>query len=428
MNNSKLTTKNLKLNFLEILSNFSQQKIAVIGDLILDKYIYGEVDRISPEAPVPIVRVLREKYVPGGAANVAANISTLGGSPFLFGIVGDDHYRDILLQKTAELNIPTSGILTDNNKTTIRKTRVIGLNQQLLRIDHENTDYIETHVEEKFINKLKEINDLSAIIVSDYAKGTITKQLISQLIQLSKENDISLIIDPKPKHKDWYAGSTLITPNKKEAQEMSGIIIESEEDIITAGKILVNKFNADVIITAGADGMYVFTELTPDPSLKIEGKKELTPQPPLLNTIEGEKELTELTPQPPLLNTIEGEKEILPDRVILSSCHPERSRRTKDESPNDSTYNSTLSTQNLSISHISTVAREVYDVSGAGDTVIATLALALSCNASLNDAAILANQAAGIKVGKIGTAPIFLEELMKEVKSNSPLDPLRHGG
>ncbi len=337
----------------EIIKKFKNQKIAVIGDLILDKYIYGEVDRISPEAPVPIVRVLREKYVPGGAANVAANISTLGGNPFLFGIVGNDQYKDILLQKTAEMNITTSGIFTDSNKTTIRKTRVIGLNQQLLRIDHENTDYIETHQEEKFINKLKEIKDLSAILISDYAKGTITKQLMSQLIQFSKENDILLIIDPKPKHKEWYRGSTLITPNKKEAQEMSGIMIETEEDFIKASEVLVNKFDSDVIITAGADGMYVFETGKRD---KVKGVRE---------------------------------KET-------------------------STQHSSLNSQHLSVSHIPTVAREVYDVSGAGDTVIAILALALSCKATLKDAAILANHAAGIKVGKIGTAPIFLEELMQE--------------
>lgn len=378
----------------EIIKKFKNQKIAVIGDLILDKYIYGEVERISPEAPVPIVRVLREKYVPGGAANVAANISTLSGNPFLFGIVGNDQYKDILLQKTAEMNIPTSGIFTDNNKTTIRKTRVIGLNQQLLRIDHENTDYIETHIEEKFINKLKEIEKLSAILISDYAKGTITKQLMSKLVQFSRENNILLIIDPKPKHKEWYAGSTLITPNKKEAQEMSGITIESENDIIKAGEILVNKFDSDVIITAGADGMYVFENLTHPSVFAKATPRQVVPY------ATAHKSLGK-----------EGEKEISPARVILSSCHPERSRRTKDELMKDLT-------QNLSVSHIHTVAKEVYDVSGAGDTVIATLTLALSCGANLEKAAILANHAAGIKVGKIGTAPIFLEELLKEFQEN----------
>jgi len=327
----------------DILKKFKNQKIAVIGDLILDKYIYGEVDRISPEAPVPIVRVMKEKYVPGGAANVAANITTLGGKPYLFGIVGNDQYKDILFHKIEELNISTSGIFIDSSKTTTRKTRIIGLNQQLLRIDHENTDYIESHLEEEFLLKLKEINDLSAIIVSDYAKGTITKQIILQLIQFSNESNILLIIDPKPKHKDWYTGSTLITPNKKEAQEMSGIIIESEDNFIEAGKELVKQFDSNVIITAGADGMYIF----------------------------------------------------------------EKSKKSQ---------------------HIHTAAKEVYDVSGAGDTVVATLALALSCQASLNDAAILANQAAGIKVGKIGTTPIFLEELKKKVQENKLMNTLFESG
>jgi D-glycero-beta-D-manno-heptose-7-phosphate kinase len=315
---------------IEIIKKFRNQKIAVIGDLILDKYIYGEVDRISPEAPVPIVRVIKEKYVSGGAANVAANVSTLGGKPFLFGILGNDQYKDILLKKISEMNIQATGIFTDSNKTTIRKTRVIGLNQQLLRIDHENTDYIETHQEDKFVNNLKEIKDLSAIIISDYAKGTITKQLMTQLVQYSNENNILLIVDPKPKHKEWYAGSLLITPNKKEAQEMSGIVIETERDFITAGEILVNKFGSNIIITAGADGMYVFE---------------------------------------------------------------------KNSEP----------------VHIPTVAREVYDVSGAGDTVIATLALALTSSATLENAAILANHAAGIKVSKTGTKPVFLKELEKEI-------------
>jgi len=355
----------------EIINKFKNQKIAVIGDLILDKYIYGEVERISPEAPVPIVRVLKEKYVPGGAANVAANISTLGGDPFLFGIVGKDQYKDILLEKIAEMNIHTSGIFTDNSKATTRKTRVIGLNQQLLRIDNENIDYIETHQEEKFIDQLKNINDLSAILISDYAKGTITKQLISQLIQLSQASNIPIIIDPKPKHQDWYTGSTLVTPNKKEAQEMCGLIIETEDDFIVAGELLVNKFNSNVIITAGAEGMYVFKKAKRD---KVKGVREKD------------------CPSEELLQRHSTESLDIPD----------------------STQHLKLKTQNLSISHIPTVAREVYDVSGAGDTVIAVLALALCCDADLESAAILANQAAGIKVSKIGTAPIFLEELEKE--------------
>ena len=370
MNNSQLTThdsrlrtQNSKLNFLEILSKFSDLKIAVIGDLILDKYIYGKVERISPEAPVPIVTVQRESFVPGGAANVAANIASLGGKAFLLGIVGPDQYKDELIGKLEESKIDCRGILIDSSKHTTLKTRVIGLNQQLLRIDREDTHYIESHFESEFLTRLKEIENLSAIILSDYAKGTITKELVVELKKFCLNNSISLFIDPKPKHKDWYSNSFLVTPNKKEAQEMSGMTIESEEDFLSVGNKLVDELNSNVIITAGSEGMYVF--------------ERLTPQPPLSNK-EGEKGL-----------------------------------------------DSKLTTQNFNFTHIRTQAREVYDVSGAGDTVVATLALAVSSGASIYEAAELANYAAGIKVGKVGTSPVFLEELVKEIKKRPKIKDQR---
>ncbi|MCF7815261.1 MAG: D-glycero-beta-D-manno-heptose-7-phosphate kinase [Candidatus Cloacimonetes bacterium] len=313
----------------EILTHFSTQKIAVIGDLILDKYVYGNVDRISPEAPVPVVKVTSERFVPGGAANVAANISTLSGQAFLFGITGKDLHRDVLIKCVNDLKIDSLGILTDPKKQTIQKIRIIGMNQQLLRIDNENTQYIETHLETEFLEKLNKLNQISAIIISDYAKGTITKELLKQLIIMANEKNIPLIVDPKPKHKAWYKSAFLITPNKKEAQEMSGIIIETEEDFIKAGEKLVEELSANIIITAGADGMYIFEK----------GKES---------------------------------------------------------------------------QHLQTVAREVYDVSGAGDTVVATLALAISSGVPILQSAKLANIAAGIKVGKSGTQPVYLKELQIE--------------
>lgn len=333
--------KNSPLIFPEILSGFRNQKIVIIGDLILDKYVYGEVDRISPEAPVPVVRVIKERHVPGGAANVAANISTLTGQAYLFGIVGDDQYKNILIDRVNELNINSNGILTDPVKQTIRKTRIIGMNQQLLRIDNEDTSYIETHLEKEFLTRLTGINNLAAIIVSDYAKGTITRELLLQLISLAKDKEIPLIIDPKPKHKNWYKQAFLLTPNKKEAQEMSGILIQSEQDYIKAGEKLVEELSSNLIITAGAEGMYVFEKPVSGASLTVRNG-------------------------------------------------------------------------NINITHIPTQAREVYDVSGAGDTVVAALTLALCSGASLLDAAKLANKAAGIKVGKIGTQPVSLEELQLE--------------
>nr|HPR18193.1 PfkB family carbohydrate kinase [Candidatus Cloacimonadota bacterium] len=253
MNNSQFSTQNSKLNFLEILSGFPNQKIAVIGDLILDKYLFGDVDRISPEAPVPIVKITGEKYVPGGAANVAANIATLQGQSYLFGMVGNDPNQEILKNKVAELGINIDGILIDPKKQTIRKTRVLGMNQQLLRIDYEDTNYIDPNLENEFISKLQQIENLTAIIISDYAKGTITQKLLEQIISYANRNEIALIIDPKPKHKLWYKNAFLVTPNKKEAQEMSGISIESEQDYYEAGKKLVQELSSHVIITAGAE-------------------------------------------------------------------------------------------------------------------------------------------------------------------------------
>ena len=300
----------------------------MIGDLMLDKYVYGEVERISQEAPIPIIRVTDEKYAPGGAANVAANISTLGGDAYLFGIVGNDYYKDILLDKLYSLEISTDGILTNTKKNTVLKTRIIGLEQQLLRMDKENIEYINDQFVKKLLTNLKDVDDLSAIIISDYAKGTITEELLKGVKEFAQKNNIKIIVDPKPKHHSWYKGVTLITPNRNESQKITGITIENEDSIKEAGKKLLRELSSNIIITAGNKGMYVFEK----------GKKPV---------------------------------------------------------------------------HIPAVAKEVYDVTGAGDTVVASLALALSCGAGLSDAAVISNIAAGIKVGKIGTSPVHLEELLK---------------
>ena len=312
---------------------FKEQHIAIIGDIILDKYIFGKVERISPEAPVPIVRVIDEKYSPGGAANVAANISTLGGNAYLFGIVGNDQAKEILIGKTNDLNINTDGIITDKSKNTIKKTRVIGLNQQLLRIDYENTNYIESHLEKEFIDKLENIPQLSALIISDYAKGTITEELIKKIKVLSKKKNFLIIVDPKPKHKAWYKNTFLITPNKKEAEQMCHTEIQNQTDLENCGRQLSKELNCNVVITTGEKGMSIF---------------EMNKKP----------------------------------------------------------------------IHLPTETKEVYDVSGAGDTVVASFGLALSSNASLEEAAILANRAAGIKVGKVGTAPVYLKELQGSFNEN----------
>jgi len=312
---------------------FKEQHIAIIGDIILDKYIFGKVERISPEAPVPIVRVIKEKYNPGGAANVAVNVATLGGNAYLLGIVGNDHSKEIIIQRTNDLNIKSDGILTDNIKNTIKKTRVIGLNQQLLRIDYENTNYIENHLEKEFIDKLENISNLSALLISDYAKGTITEELIKKIKVLSKKKNFLIIVDPKPKHKAWYKDTFLITPNKKEAEQMCHTEIQNQIDLENCGRQLSKELNCNVVITTGEKGMSIF---------------EMNKKP----------------------------------------------------------------------IHLPTETKEVYDVSGAGDTVVASFGLALSSGASLDEAANFANRAAGIKVGKVGTAPVYLKELREGLNEN----------
>lgn len=318
------------LFMLDILSKFKQKRIAVVGDLMLDKYIFGKVDRISPEAPIPIVAVKEERSVPGGAANVATNISTLGAEAFLFGIVGNDSAKDILIKSAHEFGISTEGITIDDSKVTIQKIRVLGQGQQLVRIDYEDQNYAENHAESAILEKIKNIANLDAVIVSDYAKGTINKDFMSLLLPYCKAHNIPVIIDPKPAHKHFYKGAFLVTPNKKEAEEMTGMKVETTEDLEACGKLLIEALDCNVIITTSEKGMSVFA---------------------------------------------------------------------KDQEP----------------VHIPTVAKEVYDVSGAGDTVISTLAIALSCQAALSEAADIANHAAGVKVGKIGTAPVYFNELKKSL-------------
>ena len=304
---------------------FEDKKIAIIGDIILDKYILGKVERISPEAPIPIVSVLKERYVPGGAANVAANISTLGGQAFLFGLIGKDYSGELLLKKLFDLSINTDGIIKDSQRKTTEKIRVIGHNQQLLRIDYEETTYLSNTSQNAILNNILR-QKFDAIIISDYAKGTITADILKNIKLIAKKNKIKIIIDPKPLHKNWYHDSFLITPNQKEAGEMLGRNIVTETDFIETGTELIKIYNSNIVITAGSKGMYIFE-------------------------------------------------------------------------------------QNKPYKHIHTKAKEVYDVSGAGDTVVATIALAISANMNLLEATELANIAAGIKVGKFGTAPVKIEEL-----------------
>jgi D-glycero-beta-D-manno-heptose-7-phosphate kinase len=311
---------------------FRGAKILVLGDLILDQYIWGPVSRISPEAPVPIVNVSAETLQLGGAANVSNNIRTLGGRVDLCGVIGADDAGRQFMRVLQRQGIGHDGILTDRDRPTTRKTRIVAHNQQLVRFDVEKCQPISGVLEARISRYIAAcIRSADAVIVSDYAKGVITAHLMADLTALADRHHIPVIVDPKVGHIGYYKGVTVLTPNHWEAIQAAGLHGDSEAAILDAGQQIQQRLSCRaVLITRGERGM----------SLLEEG----------------------------------GD-----------------------------------------VTHIPTVARQVFDVTGAGDTVVATLALALAAGAPMRQAAKLANYAAGLVVGMIGTGtitPTQLEEAL----------------
>jgi D-beta-D-heptose 7-phosphate kinase/D-beta-D-heptose 1-phosphate adenosyltransferase len=317
-------------------SKFSKTGILVIGDLMVDQYIWGKVKRISPEAPVPVVEVTDENLLLGGAANVANNVMSLEGRIFITGTIGRDDTGKILVTKLTEKGFNTDGLVIDSSRPTTVKTRVIAHSQQMVRFDREIKADIDRSTQALLLEYIKScLPKIKGIIISDYSKGLVTKNLIKKILQLAGQNKF-IAADPKIGHFDYYKGVSLITPNINEASFGSGIDIVNEKTLVSAGKALLKKLQCRaVMITRGDEGMSLF----------------------------------------------------------------ERSGR---------------------ITHIPTCAREVYDVSGAGDTVIATLTLSHSAGEKLENAAVIANYAAGIVVGKIGTAVTTQREILSAMKTCKP--------
>ena len=249
----------MKQKLLKILDNFKNKKILVIGDIMLDKYIWGDVLRISPEAPVQVVNVIKETFEAGGAANVANNIAALEGNVSMVGIAGNDEAKKILIEEMKKKCINIDGLFQDNDKPTTQKIRVIGKSQQLLRVDYENKEHVHKNIELSIIKFLEDnIKEADVVVISDYAKGVITKEISSNAIELSNKFKKPIIVDPKPKHKDFYSNVTLITPNNAEASEMTGIEDGSDESIQGIGNKLVKYLNTNVLITRGEKGMSLF--------------------------------------------------------------------------------------------------------------------------------------------------------------------------
>ncbi|MBN1478588.1 D-glycero-beta-D-manno-heptose-7-phosphate kinase [Candidatus Sumerlaeota bacterium] len=324
-----------------VLRRFRNAPILVVGDVMLDEYIFGVVERISPEAPVPIVRMAKRSHRLGGAANVAANVASLGGMCTTVGLVGQDSAAQELRRLCRERGLTTRGLLPLAGIPTIRKTRVIAQHQQLLRVDAEenhSSAQVGTTLRRRAI---RAVAKHSAVVISDYGKGVITEDLVTALISACQHHNVRIIVDPKAGHFPLYTGVDIVTPNHHEAGDACGIPIVDRESLLAAGKRLLEITGSKaVLITRGPEGMSLFR---------------------------------------------------------------------RDHRP----------------VHIATDALEVYDVSGAGDTVVATLALALATGHDLEIASRLANRAAGIVVGKLGTAAVMPQELAASLRKRPLQKPHR---
>ena len=321
----------------QILSAAKQSRVLVVGDVMLDQFIWGSVARISPEAPVPVVDFARESFMPGGAANVARNLAALETSAELFGAIGQDDAAGKLLKLLGEQHIGCGGLVKSAARHTSIKTRIVAQQQQVVRLDRETRDGLDGQLTARLLAALKpKLASADAVIVGDYGKGVVTQPLLEEIKSLCHARGLWLSLDPKPVHHLNLSHLSLITPNRKEAFELANRRDETK--------------NANPLA---------------DPNLLR-----------VADTL-----LTEL--QPALLLITLGELGML------------------------------LCQRGQKPFHIPTVAQEVFDVSGAGDTVIATFTLAIAAGASPIEAAILSNHAAGIVVGKVGTATTTPEELLQ---------------
>jgi rfaE bifunctional protein kinase chain/domain len=314
----------------EILNAFPGQTVLVVGDVMLDEYVWGDVRRISPEAPVPVVEIRRRSFAPGGASNTAVNVTSLGGRALLAGVVGRDPYAAQLWEELAKRGVETGGLIADKDRMTTAKTRVVAHSQQLVRIDCEHPSVLTRGQEDELLEWIeKQLPRASACILSDYAKGVVTTKLAQGLLQAARKAGKPVIVDPKGADYSKYRGATVIKPNIHEAERASKVEVTSPSSLPEVARQLLNILEGgSILLTRGAEGMTLF-------------RREAEPV------------------------------------------------------------------------HIAAMARDVFDVTGAGDTVAGTLALALAAGATLEQAADLANRAAGIVVGKVGTSTVSPEELLR---------------
>lgn len=325
--------KILQGRFDQVFSGWGGHRILVIGDVMLDEYLWGNVSRISPEAPVPVVEIVKESIKLGGAANVALNVKSLGDEPILVGVVGKDGNSSKMMSALREAQIRGDGIFVDNPRMTTVKTRIIAHNQQVVRADRENTAEISEELSDRIVSFVEnKMADIRGIIISDYGKGMITYGLLSQLIGLCKAKGVFIAVDPKDTHFMNYKQVSLITPNHHEAGFVYGKRIRDESILKEVGWGLLERLKVGaLLITRGEKGMSLFEA--------------------------------------------------------------------------DRTY-----------THFPTRAKKVYDVTGAGDTVISAFACAVAAKANFREATLISNHAAGLVVGEIGTAQVTKAELMEDLE------------
>ena len=259
----------------ELENNFEGKRIAIIGDMMLDGYFWGDVKRISPEAPVPVLEVGEEFFRFGGAANVALNIATLGGIPITIGVIGDDNYGAIFLSLLKDSKISADGILIDESRPTTTKTRVIADSQHVVRIDKESKEYLNRKMESKIFDYVKKnINDLDGIILQDYNKGVLTKSLITKIINEANRTNKLITVDPKFDNFWNYKDVTVFKPNRKEAEEKLGLKITSSKDVSFAGSKILEKLNAQyVLLTLGEEGIAVFKKGKQEKRMPTKARK-----------------------------------------------------------------------------------------------------------------------------------------------------------
>jgi len=259
----------------ELKHNYEGKRIAIIGDMMLDGYFWGDVKRISPEAPVPVLEVEEEFFRFGGAANVAYNILTLGGIPVPVGVIGNDTYGNIFTSLIKDKNIEAEGIINDNERPTTTKTRVIADGQHVVRIDKESKAYISSKIEEKIAIFLASVIDsLDGIILQDYNKGILTPSLITKIISIANKKNILITVDPKFDNFFEYKNVTVFKPNRKETETVLGTRIKDDKDVSSAGRNLLNKMNSEyVLLTLGEGGIAVFEKGDKEKRMPTKARK-----------------------------------------------------------------------------------------------------------------------------------------------------------